>query len=137
MNFEEFNMKDIEAAKEKYAAKVKERWGGSAAYAESKRRTDSYGKEEWAAIDAGMKEIFGTFAGLNQRSIAPDSEEALLAVRSWQDFISRYFYPCSNGILGGLGMMYTGDERFRDNLDSFGAGTAEYMAAAIKSYCTD
>lgn len=36
MNFEEFNMKDIEEAKEKYAKEVKERWGGCAAYAESR-----------------------------------------------------------------------------------------------------
>lgn len=137
MNFEEFNSKDIEAAKEKYAKEVKERWGDSEAYAESKRRTDSYGKKEWAAIDAGTKEIFGAFAGLSQRNIAPDSEEALRVVKRWQDFISKHFYPCSNEILSGLGMMYTEDERFRNNLDKFGAGTAEYMSAAIKSYCKD
>lgn len=27
------------------------------------------------------------------------------------------------------------DERFRNNLNQFGEGTAEYMAAAIKNYC--
>lgn len=32
-------------------------------------------------------------------------------------------------------MQKVGDERFRNNLNQFGEGTAEYMAAAIKNYC--
>lgn len=34
-----------------------------------------------------------------------------------------------------LPMQKVGDERFRNNLNQFGEGTAEYMAAAIKNYC--
>ena len=40
-----------------------------------------------------------------------------------------------NQILAGLGQMYVGDERFTQNIDKFGAGTAAFMAAAIEMYC--
>lgn len=38
MSFQEFSMEDIDRCKEKYAEEVKERWGGTRAYDESKKR---------------------------------------------------------------------------------------------------
>ncbi len=37
--------------------------------------------------------------------------------------------------LAGLAEMYTADERFKENIDRNGVGTAEFMSAAIEIYC--
>ena len=52
----------------------------------------------------------------------------------WQDFISARDYTCTDEILEGLGQMYTADERFTENIDRFGEGTAEQMSKAIACY---
>ncbi len=135
MSFKEFDMKEIEETKEKYGKEAKERWGKTDAYAESERRTASYGKEEWAVIDKEVKEIFAAFADLADKNKSPDCTQAQETVKRWQDCITNNFYPCSNEILQSLGSMYIADERFTNNLDKFGEGTAEFMAKAIEFYC--
>ena len=57
-------------------------------------------------------------------------------VRRWQKYITDNFYTCTNEILSGLGLMYVEDERFKENLDKNGEGTAKLMAEAIKIYCS-
>ena len=36
--------------------------------------------------------------------------------------------------LAGLGKMYVADERFKNNIDKYGEGTAEFAAGAIEIY---
>ena len=50
------------------------------------------------------------------------------------DHISGHFYQCTDEILEGLGQMYTGDERFKKNIDKYGEGTADFMSRAIQAY---
>ena len=38
-------------------------------------------------------------------------------------------------ILAGLGQMYVLDERFKNNIDRHGEGTAEYVSEAISIHC--
>lgn len=135
MSFKEFDMTEIEESMKEYAEEVKERWGSTQAYAQSQKRTASYTKDQWAQIDAEVKEIFRTFAGLSSQGLPPDSAQAQAAVKRWQDCISNHFYTCSDEMLASLGMMYTGDERFRKNLDEFGDGTARFMSESIEIYC--
>src|SRR4051812_41536792 len=45
-----------------YDAEVQERWGETDAYAESKRKTAAYSKEDWVRITAEQMEIGGRFA---------------------------------------------------------------------------
>ena len=44
------------------------------------------------------------------------------------------YYTCTDEILAGLGKMYVCDDRFKDNIDKYGDGTAEYAAKAIAVY---
>ena len=37
--------------------------------------------------------------------------------------------------LAGLGKMYVADERFKNNIDKYGEGTAEFVAEAINLFC--
>ena len=134
MSFKEFDMNEIEENKKKYAKEVKERWGTSNAYEESEKKTSSYNKEKWGDINQETSEIFKGFAEL--RNSDPGSEEVQELVRRWQKYITDNFYTCTNEILSGLGLMYVEDERFKENLDKNGEGTAKLMAEAIKIYCS-
>lgn len=134
MSFKEFDMNEIEENKKKYAKEVKERWGTSKAYEESEKKTSSYNKEKWGDINQETSEIFKGFAEL--RNSDPESEEVQELVRRWQKYITDNFYTCTNEILSGLGLMYVEDERFKENLDKNGEGTAKLMEEAIKIYCS-
>lgn len=134
MSFKEFDMNEIEENKKKYAKEVKERWGTSKAYEESEKKTSSYNKGKWGDINQETSEIFKGFAEL--RNSDPGSEEVQELVRRWQKYITDNFYTCTNEILSGLGLMYVEDERFKENLDKNGEGTAKLMAEAIKIYCS-
>lgn len=135
MSFQEFDMSEVESAKKQYAKEAEERWGGTDAWAESTRRTQKYGKEDWARISAEQKAIYRDFAAAREKG--PDSPQAQQAVADWQTHITKYFYPCSGEILAGLGKMYTADERFTKNIDRFGDGLADFMSRSIQIYCTE
>ena len=134
MSFKEFDMNEIEENKKKYAKEVKERWGNTRAYEESEKKTSGYNKEKWGDINQETNEIFKAFAKL--RYCDPGSQEVQELVRAWQKYITDNFYTCTNEILAGLGLMYVQDERFKENLDKNGEGTAKLMAEAIEIYCS-
>lgn len=126
MSFDAFDKTELE----RYAAEVKEKWGGTAAYQEYARRE----KEDTLGDTAGLTACFAALGGL--RRLDPAAPEALDAVRKLQEFITAHFYTCTPEILADLGRMYTADERFRQNIDAAGGdGTAEFVSRAIQAYC--
>ena len=48
--------------------------------------------------------------------------------------IAADYYACTDEILVGLGKMYVADERFKNNIDKYGEGTAEFATEAIATY---
>ena len=133
MSFDAFDRSSIDRQRDSYAEEARQRWGGTDAYAESEKKTAGYGKEQWAAIQQEADEIFAAFAAL--RGHAPDEPDVQALVARWQAHITRNYYACTKEILAGLGQMYTADERFIQNIDRAGAGTAQLMSAAIAAYC--
>lgn len=85
MSFKEFDMSGIEKAKREYAAEVQERWGDTPAYAESAKRTASYGKEDWENINNEGSAILAEFGRC--RMLEPDSAEAQALVKRWQSIL--------------------------------------------------
>ena len=134
MSFNEFDMKEIEECRKKYADEAREKWGGTEAYEESEERTKSYDEGKWQKVSGEQSEIFAEFAALAAEGVKPDSSEAMALAARWQKYISDNFYKCTDEILAGLAEMYITDERFKVNLDKAGEGTAEFMSATIKSY---
>ena len=129
---EVFDMNEIEKTKKQYADEAKARWGHTAAYAESERRTAKYSKTDWQQILGGMTELFDGFAAV--REVDPRDARVQELVGRWQQYISDHFYACTDEILAGLGQMYVCDERFKANIDKSGEGTAACMARAIEVY---
>lgn len=119
---------------EKYKDEAKEKWGNTTAYAEYSEKSKNYGKDKFSAISGEMAEIFSKFNRAMKNSDA-DSDEAQALVKELQDYITNNFYTCTKEILSGLGQMYVYDERFKNNIDKAGEGTAEFVSEAIKIYC--
>lgn len=126
-----FNNSEFEA----YKAEVKERWGKTEAYAEFESKTKDYSKERFADINSGLEYIFRDFAELLQMGTEPSSTEAQALVKKLQEYITENYYTCTDEILKGLGQMYVADERFKNNIDKYAAGTAEFASKAIRIYC--
>lgn len=135
MSMNVFDNSEFEAQREKYAKEAKEKWGGTAAYKESAEKTANYDKDKWKEINNGMNDIIGEFAECARSGAKPSDPSAQALVKKWQDHISENYYACTKEILAGLGEMYTADERFKENIDKQGEGTAVFMSEAIKAYC--
>lgn len=133
MTFRQFDKTEIEANKKKYADEVKKRWGNTNAYAESEKKTKRYADAEWEILSGESDALLREFGKI--RNMPPESKEAQDLVKKWQAYITANFYTCTNEILSGLGLMYIGDERFTQNIDQNGEGTAAFMAAAIEVFC--
>ena len=130
-----FDNNEYETARQQYEDEAKQRWGGTDAYKESQAKTADYSKEKWDGVLAGMNGVFAEFAECKNGGESADSKTAQRLVKTLQDYITANFYHCTNEILAGLGQMYVCDERFKNNIDSHGEGTAEFVAEAIKIYC--
>ena len=130
MDFKPFDTSKLD----EYAKEAKERWGDSAAYQESARKTKNYTKEDWNMANEQITSVFAEFGKLKE--LPPESPDAQMAVKKLQDLISQFYYACDKEVLAGLGQMYTADQRFKDNIDKMGGnGTAEFAARAIACYC--
>ena len=134
MSFKEFDMKEIEACRKKYADEAREKWGGTEAYKESEERTKNYDEGKWQKVNDEQGIILSEFAAFAAEGVKPESDAALALAAKWQQHISDNFYKCTDEILAGLAEMYIADERFKANLNKAGEGTAEFMSKALKAY---
>lgn len=116
-----------------HAAEAKQRWGGTPAYAESSRRTRTYGAEQWAQIRGENDEIMAALAREQAASVPASSVTSMDLAQRHRLHIERWFYPCSSAIHCGLADMYEADSRFATNIDKHGAGLTPYLSAAIRA----
>ena len=118
---------------ETYKAEAKEKWGNTDAYKEHAQKTKNYSKQKWNNLAEGMDLIMAEFATCMKSNDAPDSTQVQSLVKTLQNHITENYYLCTNEILAGLGLMYTQDERFKNNIDKHADGTAAFICKAIKS----
>ncbi len=133
MSFKEFSMESVESHKKQYAEEVRSRWGNTDAYVEYEKKTKGYSKEAWNSILQKGDSIMSEFA--KHTDLSPKDVLVQELVMRWQNFITDNYYECTKEILKGLGAMYVSDERFRENINKHGEGTAELMSKAIEVYC--
>ena len=128
---EAFDNSEFEA----YKAEAQEKWGKTDAYKEHTEKTKHYSQEKWNGLAEGMDRIMAQFAMCMKNGAAPDSAEAQSLVKMLQEHITANYYHCTKEILAGLGQMYVADERFQNNIDNHGKGTAAFICEAIKTFC--
>ena len=118
-----------------YDLEVKQRWGETDAYKEHEKKTASYSKEQWQAVNDGLMTVLAKFAACMKDGHTPDSDETQALVKELQNYITENYYTCTNEILVGLGQMYVADERFKSNIDKHTPGTAAFIGESIAHYC--
>ena len=118
-----------------YETEARERYGNTAAYHEHEQKTKNYTKEKWAEVNDGMMVIFAEFAVCKNSGASANSAEAQALVAKLQAHITANYYTCTDEILAGLGKMYIADGRFKENIDKYGDGTAEFASEATEFYC--
>jgi DNA-binding transcriptional MerR regulator len=116
-----------------YEAEAEQRWGDTAAYKESVKRTRRYGKEDWQHCAAEQSAVYGDAFRLKEAGRAPDAPEAMDVAERHRLAIDRWFYPCSYAMHAGLADMYEQDSRFAENIDKHGAGLTPFLSAAIRA----
>ncbi len=116
-----------------YQAEVEDRWGNTEEYRQSKRRTASYSKDDWAVIHAELESIESDFADAMSRGVSVDAEETLGLAERARKHIDRWYFTCPPAMHAKLADMYTSDERFKAHYDDRQDGLAEYVAGAIKA----
>lgn len=125
--FEVFGGKDPE----EHAQEAERRWGGTEAYAESRRRTARYGKDDWKRMQAEVAAWGGRYEALMASGEPATGRPAMDMAEEHRQHITRWFYACSYDIHRGLGEMYVADERFKEFYDSMRPGLAEHLRDAI------
>lgn len=127
MEFDVFDKSGIE----RYKEEVKERWGQSEAYREFVQRQQK--GETFEKSETQMMSLFTEIGMLREQP--PADRKVQDKIRELQSFITDHYYNCTNDILKNLGVMYTEDERFRQNIDKAGgSGTAAFVRQAIEVY---
>ena len=130
-----FDSTQLDATRKQYETEVRERWGKTEAYAEFAEKTNGYSHNDHKNAADGLEKIMEEFAVCMKQGAAPESAEAQALAARLQAHITAQYYTCTKEILAGLGQMYTGDDRFRKNIDKHAPGTAEYVSRAIAAYC--
>ena len=118
----------------KHEDEARKRWGDTSAFREHGQKAKDYTKEKWAEANDGLMAIFAEFAACKENGASADSAEAQALVAKLQAHITANYYTCTDEILAGLGEMYVADERFKNNIDKYGEGTAEFAAEGIRIY---
>lgn len=131
MNFEAFDTKKLD----EYTAQAKAMWGNTEAYKEFEIKTKNLSDEQKNVVGDNMMKLFAEFGQLADKN--PSDDVVQTQVKKLQDYITDNFYNCTNEILSGLGKMYNGGGSFTENIDKAGGeGTADFVAEAIKIYCS-
>lgn len=116
---------------EKYDDEVRERWGDTEAYAESKSKTSKYTHEDFAAAKVDQEAATELFVYAYGNSLPVDSEKSQEAVIAHRAAISKWFYECSVEMQKNLALMYVQDPRFKKYYDGRVNGLAQYVHDAI------
>ncbi|GAA4688838.1 MerR family transcriptional regulator [Streptomyces youssoufiensis] len=125
--FEVFGDHDPDA----HAAEVERRWGQTEAYAQSRRRTAAYTKEDWLRIKEEEADWERRAVAVLRAGQPAGSPAAMDLAEEHRQRISRWYYDCSYGTHTALGEMYVTDPRFTATYEAVAPGLARYLRDAI------
>ena len=117
-----------------YEEEARQRWGNTAAYAESQKRWGAYFADEKAAIKAEGQEITRRMVGGDER-VRADDPQIQAAIADYMSYINRYFYAIDKTILRNLSDMWVADPRFAVNYERIRKGGAAFVREAVHIFC--
>ncbi|MCB1582032.1 MAG: MerR family transcriptional regulator [Xanthomonadales bacterium] len=122
----------FEQKKIEYANEAKKRWGESKLYQQSQQKQAKYSQKDMKEINAKQNKIYQELASLMPLGIG--HSEVQNKIDEARSFITSHWYDCSKKQFAALGEMYVTDQRFKQYLDQFGAGLADFIHQAIEIY---
>ena len=114
-----------------YAKEAEERWGESAAWAQSQARTSTYTKADWQAVKDETDAINAAFVEAMEAGEPATAVAAMDAAEAARRQIDDRFYPCSPEFHRNLADMYVADPRFTATYDRIRPGMAQYVRDAV------
>lgn len=126
MNLELFNQDQLKAFQEE----AKARWGHTEAYQQFMAHSQ---EQDWQTSNQDLMAVFVTFGKLRDLPVTDVAVQD--QVKVLQDTITKHYYPCTDEVLKGLGIMYAEDNRFTKTIDQVaGEGTAQFVYEAIVAH---
>ncbi len=125
---EKFRGFDFEAGNQ-YRAEASKKFG-------KKVVDDSYVKikgKEQISMDQ-MNEVFFGLAENLQNNVPTNDPSSLAWAEKLFKLIKTYAFDATLEAFGGISEMYVQDERFKNNIDQFGPGTAQYAHDVIQEF---
>jgi DNA-binding transcriptional MerR regulator len=110
---------------------ARERWGGTEAYRQSRRRTAGYTKDDWRRLMDASRGIEERLAEALSDGAPAGGERAMDLAEEHRRHIDSSFYECSSAMHRGLGDMYVSDPRFTEHYEKMAPGLARYLRDAI------
>jgi MerR family transcriptional regulator, thiopeptide resistance regulator len=112
---------------------AEQRWGDTAAYHESRRRTATYSRQDWEECKEESEAIMLRIAAVYRSGGLPDSDVAMDAVEAHRLQIDERFYDCSRETQVQLGEMYVQDPRFSATYEAIEPGLTVWVRDAIRA----
>ena len=116
---------------DRYEAEVRDRWGSTEAYRESKARTSKYSSADFQAAKVDQEAATELFVTAFGNGLPVDSAAAQDAVMAHRAAISKWFYECSVEMQKQLALLYLEDPRFKEYYERRAKGLAQYIHDAI------
>ena len=116
---------------EEYADEAEQRWGETEAWKQSRKRTSTYTKEDWAEVKAEMDATNAEFVSAMTDGEPATSERAMDAAEAHRMHIQNRFYDITPEFHRNLGDMYVADPRFTKTYEDIKPGMAQYVRDAI------
>ena len=98
---------------------------------ESKKRQS--GKEDIVAEK--FNSVFRSMAEYRKNNINIEEKEVQSKVEELYNYMNKYAFDCSVEVFSYIGKGYSQNPEFKNNIDKFGEGVAEYTSKAIDVYC--
>ena len=140
--------KTIESKERRVTMSVKEKFKGFTYQDNEKYKqaaVDTYGKEvieqaiekqkgKEKEIADGFNEIFFAFSENISNELSPTSKENIGLAEKLHKNLCEYAFDCKISVFSSIGYGYVQNIEFKNNLDKFGDGMAQYVCDAIQEY---
>ena len=85
-------------------------------------------------ITDGFNNIFFAISDNMSKGLKATSKENTELAKKLHKHICEYSFDCSADVFSSIGYGYVKNPEFKDNMDKFGEGMAQYLCNAIQQY---
>lgn len=116
----------------KYEEQAIEKYGKETIEESKKRQSD---KEDIVAEK--FNSVFCSMAEYKQDGFSIEEKEVQSKVEDLYNYMNKYAFDCSIEVFSYIGKGYSQNPEFKNNIDKFGEGVAEYISKAIEIFCNN